>query len=311
MLPNEFIMQPERKTYRKICAQCGKEFLAYTSTTACCSDRCAKLLDKHRKRDERLHHTTIEVRETQRLALLDKNYLTLSDAARLMQISRNTLYKIIRAYNIPLMRYTGRTVRISREDLEKAGLANVNLITATTATTDEILSSWMTREQVMEKYQVTHSWFYSTIKKHKPTVKVIGCKAFYDKDEMERIFSSQDYSYIKEWYTFDQLRSDTGMRTESICDYCSAHKIPRRRKNGITYVSKKHWDESRGNTIDPKKYISMQEIMETYRLSRTHLQSIFKETGPQKIKKGNFVYFQREEISKILKYRLSKIQAEL
>lgn len=157
MLPNELIIQPERKTYRKICAQCGKKILAYTSTTACCSDRCAKLLDKHRKRDERIHHTTIEVRETQRLALLDQNYLTLSDAARLMQISRNTLYKIIRAYNIPLMRYTGKTVRISREDLEIAGLTNVNLITATAATTDEILSSWMTREQVMEKYQVTRS----------------------------------------------------------------------------------------------------------------------------------------------------------
>lgn len=89
----------------KICEKCGKEFIPLMPTTHYCSDRCSKLAYKHRKRDERLNSTTLEVRERQRFALL----LTLSDAARLMQMSRNTLYKIIRNNESQLKRFTDRT----------------------------------------------------------------------------------------------------------------------------------------------------------------------------------------------------------
>ena len=85
---------------------------------------CAKLAVKLKYKNERLKRESAEVREFERLALLDKNYLTLSDAAKLMQISRNTLYKIIQLYSIQLQRFTDRTVRIARADLEKAGLSN-------------------------------------------------------------------------------------------------------------------------------------------------------------------------------------------
>ncbi len=299
-------MQTQRKTYRKICQNCGKEFLAFTSVTSCCSDRCAKLLDKHRKRNERLKKTTLEVRETQRLALLDKNYLTLSDAAKLMQISRNTLYKVISMHSIPLKRFSGRTVRISRSDLEKAGLSNATLIDNTATTINTILENWLTREQVMEKYGITHSWFYSTTKKHPELkVKTIGCKSFYDVVEMDNLFKTIDT--IKEWYTFDELKKLTGMRSESISDYCKDHKIPRTKKNGITYVSKTHWDQARGTTIDPAKYITIKEIIATYKLSRNHLFTIFKENGLERIKIGNFVYLLRDEVAKTLNYRLSKL----
>ena len=106
-------------TFRKICQHCGKEFIACYQRTEYCSTRCAKLADKQRKRNERLKETQLEVRERERLALLDKNWLTLSDAARLMQMSRTTLYKVIADNGIVLKRFSARTVRIARADLEK------------------------------------------------------------------------------------------------------------------------------------------------------------------------------------------------
>ena len=111
-------MDTPRRTYRKICQHCGKEFIAHTSATAYCSHRCSGLADKLRKRNDRLKSTTLEVRELQRQALLDKNFLTLTDAAKLMQISRTTLYRIIELNSIPLKRFSDRTVRIAREDLD-------------------------------------------------------------------------------------------------------------------------------------------------------------------------------------------------
>ena len=108
-----------QNTYRKICEQCGCEFTSQKSTTHYCSSRCANLARKHRNRDERLRGTAIEVRARERLALLDKDSLTISDAARLLQMSRNTLYKIIKEHGIQLQRFTVRTVRIAREDLDR------------------------------------------------------------------------------------------------------------------------------------------------------------------------------------------------
>lgn len=39
---------------QKVCEECGQEFIAKTTVTRCCSDRCAKLLYKRRKRSQLL-----------------------------------------------------------------------------------------------------------------------------------------------------------------------------------------------------------------------------------------------------------------
>lgn len=294
-------MDTPRRTYRKICQHCGKEFIAYTSTTAYCSHRCSGLADKLRRRNDRLKSTTQEVRELQRQALLDKNFLTLTDAARLMQISRTTLYRIIELNSIPIKRFTDRTVRIAREDLDNA--ANKLLEENNTPEKEDILTNWMTKEQIMKEYGITLSWLYSTTKRLGIQPRTIGCKNFYDKAQIDKIFTREDYTNPEKWYTFDQLRKQTGMLTESICDYCKVHKITRERKNGITYVAKRQWDNARGTNIDTDKYITMKEITTAYGLSRNHLYTIFKENGIERVKFGNFVYFNREDVHTLLKNR--------
>lgn len=37
---------------KRICAWCGKEFIAQKTTTACCSKQCANALYKKKKRDK-------------------------------------------------------------------------------------------------------------------------------------------------------------------------------------------------------------------------------------------------------------------
>lgn len=296
-------MDTQRRTYRKICQHCGKEFIAYTSATAYCSHRCSGLADKLRKRNDRLKSTTKEVRELQRQALLDKNFLTLTDAAKLMQISRTTLYRIIKLNSIPLKRFTDRTVRISREDLDKAANRQVTLEDTTITEKEDILTNWMTKEQIMEEYGITLSWLHSTTKRLGIQPRTIGCKNFYDKAQIDKVFTREDYTDSEKWYTFDQLREQTGMRTESICDFCRAHKITRERKNGTAYVAKRQWDNARGTNTDTDKYITMKEITATYGLSRNHLYTIFKENGIERVKFGNFVYFNREEVRTLLTNR--------
>ena len=296
-----------QNTYRKTCEQCGCEFTSQKSTAHYCSSRCANIARRHRRRDERLKGTALEVRERERLALLDKDYLTLSDAARMLQMSRNTLYKIVKEHGIKLQRFTVRTVRIAREDLDRiAAECRQDSINSALPPQEEDLGRWMTREQVMEKYDVTYSWFYSVLKKRGVKTRMIGSLGFYDRDTMHRLFANQDYSHITEWYTFDQLRQATGIRTESICDFVKEHKIPKMKKNGVTYVSKPHWDDARGNNFDTADYYTILQISQTYGLSRNHLYTLLKEAKINRIKRGNFVYFPRQEVDRVLADRKQK-----
>ena len=297
----------EKTTFRKICQHCGREFTAYTSVTAYCSTRCANLADKLKKRNERLRETQNDVLEMQRLALLDKNYLTLSDAARLLQVSRNTLYRIIRDNKVPLLRFTDRTVRISREELERVSENRRTLITSSVRQQANDLGNWMTREQVMETYNVTYSWFYSVLKKRGIKTHMIGTLGFYDKEEMHKAFANQEYQTITEWYTYDELRAQTGMSTESICDYCKSHKIPRKKTNGQTYISKEHWDEARGTNLSPDEYYTVNQLMEKYKISRNQLFCVLQQKKVSRIKRGNFVYFPKEDADAAMSYRLEKI----
>ena len=45
---------------KRICAWCGKEFIAQKTTTACCSKQCANALYKKKKRDEAIKAQRIE-----------------------------------------------------------------------------------------------------------------------------------------------------------------------------------------------------------------------------------------------------------
>lgn len=80
-----------QRLYLKVCEQCECQFESHFAVTRYCSPRCANLSKKHKLRDERLQNLGDDVRERERLALLDKNFLTIADAARLLQMSRNTL----------------------------------------------------------------------------------------------------------------------------------------------------------------------------------------------------------------------------
>ncbi len=294
-------MMNTAQTYRKTCEYCGKEFHACHSRTRYCSPRCSKLGHKHQKRNERIRNTSFEVRETERLALLDKNYMTITDAARLLQVSRNTMYKIIETGNLKTQHFTPRTIRVSRIDLDKFVAAPTTTKEITTESSD--LGNLMTREQVMETYDVTYSWFYSTLKKRGIKTRMIGTTGFYDKQQMEEAFGSKEFLHIKEWYTFEELKKQTGMRSESISDYCKDRKIPRKKKNGITYVSKEHWDQARGNTYDLSQYYTIAQLSEKYNISKNQLFCVLREKQVNRIKIGLYTYIPKAEAEQALKYR--------
>jgi excisionase family DNA binding protein len=85
----------------KVCKSCGKEFVARTTVTACCSDPCAKRYYKEKKREEKISHAELKteiqrkpeqfISEEQVRAIQAKEFLDLKEAALLLNISPLTL----------------------------------------------------------------------------------------------------------------------------------------------------------------------------------------------------------------------------
>ena len=63
---------------KRICAWCGKEFIAQKTTTACCSKQCANALYKKRKRDEAIkaNNQVVEKKIEEKPIVNDFSYVT-------------------------------------------------------------------------------------------------------------------------------------------------------------------------------------------------------------------------------------------
>lgn len=105
----------------KICQECGCDFIARTTVTLCCSDRCAKRAYKRRKRQEKVEAvpTLTEQKKVQTSTVIaDKEFLSIKETCQLLGTSRMTLYRQIKEGNIQVAKVGRRTI-IKRTEIEK------------------------------------------------------------------------------------------------------------------------------------------------------------------------------------------------
>ena len=81
---------------KRICAWCGKEFIAYKTTTNCCSHKCGNALYKKRKRDAAIiannNLTEKIVTEKPVEKIKDKPFLTITETAIYLGVTRPTIF---------------------------------------------------------------------------------------------------------------------------------------------------------------------------------------------------------------------------
>lgn len=103
---------------KRICQWCGKPFMAKKTTTNYCSPQCSKRGYKHRMKERRM-----EMREFQEMLevkskLESQEYFTFSQAARLMGVSRQYVYKLVKEDKLRASRLSSRMSLIRRTDIE-------------------------------------------------------------------------------------------------------------------------------------------------------------------------------------------------
>jgi len=107
---------------QRVCQHCSKEFTARTTVTKYCGDNCAKRAYKLRQRNSKIETSnkeTLQIISKPIEELKAKEFLTVRDVAKLLNLSIRTTYRLIDQGNIKGVNLAQRKTIVKRSDIDK------------------------------------------------------------------------------------------------------------------------------------------------------------------------------------------------
>lgn len=288
---------------KRICAWCGKEFIAQKTTTACCSKQCANALYKKRKRDEAIktNNQSIEkkIEEKPITIIKDKPFLTITETAIYLGVTRPTIYGYIKRCELKVIRL-GFKYFLKKEDIDK--LFNTPIEFHTPTKEKAPITDFYTTAEVKEKYHVNESWIFVIAKKHNIPRTFNRGKTYWSKKHIDAYFTKKAPDPdITEWYSTQEMQGKFGMTLSAIYTFAYKNAIPKKKEGIMVYYSKKHVDIAKG-IAKPEEtmYYTVAEAMEKFNLTRDQLYHYVKWHHVSKVKKGKYTFISRAELDKLL-----------
>lgn len=288
---------------KKICAFCGKEFIAHKTTTTCCSHRCSSLLYKQRKREAKVrqHDTVTEkvIAEKPIEKIKDKPFISITKAALYMGVSRPTIYLYLRNGEISAKRM-GSKYLIAREDIEN--LFNHPDKFEPVRNERKAITEFYTTQEILKRYEISNSGLYKIAQTQNfPKTQSRG-KTLCSKPHIDKYFEKRNPSEeITEWYTVAEIQEKFGMTLSAIYCLVSKEGIPKIKVGIEARYSKKHFDIAKGiaEPEAPKEY-TVAEAMEKFRMTRDQIYHYVKTYNITRTKRGKYTYISRKELDDLL-----------
>ena len=286
----------------KICQWCGVEFEAQKVSTKYCSHRCANLAYKQAVRNKRVKQAeaeTLSIKLEKPIEnVKDKEYLSFAQAGKLLGLSRQAVYNMVKAGNLKASKISSRLSFIRRADID-AMLENRPYKTLHPKDTVPITDFYTTAE-IKEKFGVKESWIYEIAKEHNIPRTFNRGRTYWSKKHIDSYFAKKapDAS-ITEWYSVAELQEKFGMTLSAIYTFVYKNVIPKRKEGKMVYYSKKHFDIAKGiATPEEPQYYTIPEAMEKYNLTRDQLYHYVKYHNITRIKVGKYTKILRSELDK-------------
>ena len=286
----------------KICQWCGVEFEAQKVSTKYCSHRCANLAYKQAVRDKRVKQAeaeTLSVKLEKPIEnVKDKEYLSFSQAGKLLGVSRQAVYNMVKAGNLKASKISSRLSFIKRVDIE-AMLESKPYKTLHPKDTIPITDFYTTAE-IKEKYNIQESWLYKIAKEYNIPRTFNRGKTYWSKKHIDSYFAKKaPDANITEWYSVAELQEKFGMTLSAIYTFVYKNVIPKRKEGKMVYYSKKHFDIAKGLSVpEEPKYYTIPEAMEKFNLTRDQLYHYVAYHNITRIKVGKYTKIVRAELDK-------------
>ena len=289
---------------KKKCKWCDNDFIARKTTTTHCSHRCANLAYKDRVRKERIaaYQKELSIKEYNEPLkdLEQKDFFNPIEAAKLLGISRATLYRYLADGVIKSAQLKGKTL-IRRKDIDNLFERSVTYNKRLPKEKASITEFYTTAE-VKEKYKVVDSWIFVVAKKHNIPRTFNQGKTYWSKKHIDNYFAKKASDpNITEWYSVEEIKEKFSMTLAAIYCLTSKNAVPKKKEGRTVYYSKKHFEIAKG-IIKPEEpeYYMIAEAMEKYNISRDRLYHYVKYHNIPKVKVGKYTKISKSEIDRIL-----------
>lgn len=187
---------------QKRCKWCSAIFTAHKTTTEYCSHRCANLAYKDRVRKQRIESLQHELGKSIKThPNLNKEYLTPSEVAVLLNIGRTSIYRYIRNGVIKVIRFERKTL-VRRADIEDMTVFIVPETENKQLKEKAPITDFYTTAEVKEKYHVNESWIFVVAKKNNIPRTFNRGKTYWSKKHVDAYFAKKAPNPdITEWYS--------------------------------------------------------------------------------------------------------------
>ena len=297
-------MATSKTKIKKVCEYCGTVFYAQKLTTRFCSHRCSNLAYKERVRHKRIQEVETKVqtviREQPISDFKDKEYLSFKEAATLLGLSKQAIYKMVYAGKLQAFRISSRLSFIRKGNIDRMLEARPYEQRQPKDTIP--ITDFYTTAEVKEKYHVNESWIFVVAKKNNIPRTFNRGKTYWSKKHMDAYFAKKAPNPdITEWYSTQEMQEKFSMTLSAIYCFASKNAIPKKKEGIIVYYSKKHVDIAKGIAApEEPQYYTVAEAMEKFNLTRDQLYHYAKYHNIHKVKKGKYTLISKLELDKLL-----------
>lgn len=250
----------------------------------------------------------MELREIQEMLeskrkLESQEYFTFSQASRLMGVSRQYVYKLVKEDKLRASRLSSRMSLIRRSDIEL--MLKTKPYESIKPKDDVDITEYYTAEQIAEKYKVNTKWVWTYTREHDvPKVKVRQFN-YYSKKHIDAAFAKyKTDDALTEWYTPEEIEEKYGMTRVAIRSHVYRNNIPSKKEHGQIFYSKLHFDLSKSSEQEGKaEYYTVKEAMEKFKLSRDSVYGILQFHQINREKNGRFIRFLKVEFDRVMGVR--------
>ena len=288
---------------KRICQWCGKPFIAKKTTTCYCSPQCSKRGYKHRMMERKMELRHMQEMLELRSSLEKQEYFTFSQAARLMGVSRQYIYKLVKEEKLRASRLSGKMSLIRRADIEL--MLKSKPYERMVPKEDFKITEYYTAEEIAQKYKVNAKWVWTYTRQHKvPKVRIRQFN-YYSKKHVDEFFGTAvDMDSITDWLLTEEAEEQFGMKPAALRAYAYRHRIPTKREYGRTYYSKSHLDElRRTDLVNDERYYTVEQVRQIYGLSSANICHIVKVKHIEKIKVGVKNLLLRSDVERVMAER--------
>jgi hypothetical protein len=286
---------------QKICMLCGQPFIAKTTVTKYCSNRCCKNAHKQKLREEKINKTnqeTLTQLNSQITPILSKEYLSVREVAVLLGIGKSTVHRYCVDDQIKCIRIN-RKIFIRRKDIETM-FDNAPPYEIRERSRNPI-TEFYSMEEIMEKYNYKKGWIYKIIKDNETPKVFYDGRALYSRKHIDKVFSKMvPDPTITEWYSVEDIQGKYGMTRIAISSFVYDHAIPKKREGKNGFYSKKHFDRAKGIEVpEDSLYYTTEEAISKYNLTRDSLYYHIKINNVSKIKEGRHIKISKAELDDV------------